>query len=210
MIWAIGDIHGMYDPLQRLLLEIRYFDQTGDPLQKIIFLGDYIDHGPSSKAVIDLVSRLDVETVLLMGDHEDMALRFLKGGASGLRFESSDWLGNGTADTYLSLCYDPANAHKAKRVRRLSSGEATDEERLVGDWARLPRRYERFLASLRYSHREVLSLGDGREIAFTFCHGLPSKDISLADQRAANWKEFSRGIMETAARLVPGWGEMAP
>ncbi|MDR0355331.1 MAG: metallophosphoesterase, partial [Deltaproteobacteria bacterium] len=74
MIWAIGDIHGMFDPLKRLLERIREFDKPEDPA-KVIFLGDYIDHGPSSKETLDLVMRLDLEKVCLAGNHEDMALR---------------------------------------------------------------------------------------------------------------------------------------
>ena len=49
MIWAIGDIHGMFDPLKRLLAEIRLMEESDDPLERVIFIGDYIDHGPSSK-----------------------------------------------------------------------------------------------------------------------------------------------------------------
>ena len=75
MIWIIGDIHGMFDPLKRLLSSIREFEEKqNDPVSKIIFLGDYIDHGQSSKEVIDLIQRLDYEKVCLAGSHEDLAL----------------------------------------------------------------------------------------------------------------------------------------
>ncbi len=50
--WVIGDIHGMHDPLKQLLIEIdknNYFLEEEEKADTIIFLGDYIDYGPSSK-----------------------------------------------------------------------------------------------------------------------------------------------------------------
>jgi serine/threonine protein phosphatase 1 len=116
MIWAIGDIHGMFDPLQRLLAEIRLCQSDEEPIEKIVFIGDYIDHGPSSKEVIDLIRRLDYETVLLMGNHEDMALRFIKQDLCYLKANGNTWLANGVADTYLSLCSGEKSLEKYRQM----------------------------------------------------------------------------------------------
>jgi serine/threonine protein phosphatase 1 len=78
MIWVIGDIHGMFDHLKGLITSIRYYEEPDDPVEKLIFIGDYIDYGPSSKEVIDFIIDLDYDKVLLMGDHEDFAVRFYK------------------------------------------------------------------------------------------------------------------------------------
>ncbi len=51
MVWVISDIHGMYDQLVMLLRKIDLNDQ-------VIFLGDYIDRGPDSKKVLDLLIAL--------------------------------------------------------------------------------------------------------------------------------------------------------
>jgi serine/threonine protein phosphatase 1 len=57
LIYAIGDIHGCYDKLQVLLAKIEaHVDMhgAGQPF-RVVFLGDYVDRGPQSRAVVDLV-----------------------------------------------------------------------------------------------------------------------------------------------------------
>ena len=75
---VIGDIHGCSDALSQLLAKIK-------PLAKddtVIFIGDYIDRGPDSKGVIDIVLQLRKEhnrVITLMGNHEFMLLGAIKG-----------------------------------------------------------------------------------------------------------------------------------
>ena len=47
-IYAIGDIHGMYDKLTALINIL-----TPKKEDLFVFIGDYIDRGPNSKEVID-------------------------------------------------------------------------------------------------------------------------------------------------------------
>lgn len=78
-IFAIGDIHGLFDRLLDLITKI--------PLEKddiLVFLGDYIDRGPDSKKVIDYLIKLREKrggdlTIFLKGNHEIMFLDFLDG-----------------------------------------------------------------------------------------------------------------------------------
>jgi serine/threonine protein phosphatase 1 len=75
---AIGDIHGMYDMLDRLLVEIDAFSirerEIGHP--KLVFLGDYVDRGPDSRRVVRRLRALQGEfAVCLRGNHEDMMWR---------------------------------------------------------------------------------------------------------------------------------------
>jgi Calcineurin-like phosphoesterase len=73
--FVIGDVHGCVDELDRLLDALA--PGTAD---RLIFLGDYIDRGPSSKGVIDRLLRLRREgpqCTFLKGNHEDMFLAFL-------------------------------------------------------------------------------------------------------------------------------------
>ena len=75
---AIGDIHGMYDMLDRLLVEIDAFSirerEIGHP--KLVFLGDYVDRGPDSRRVVRRLRALQGEfAVCLRGNHENMMLR---------------------------------------------------------------------------------------------------------------------------------------
>lgn len=72
---AIGDIHGEINHLNKLLDKLK--PQNDDTF---IFLGDYIDCGENSKAVINKLIELSKETncIFLRGNHEDMLLKILK------------------------------------------------------------------------------------------------------------------------------------
>jgi serine/threonine protein phosphatase 1 len=79
-IYAIGDIHGNLDALERLM------DQVNPDLKRdrVVFMGDYIDRGPHSKGVVDYILRLKDQAprenvICLKGNHEAMFLDFLQG-----------------------------------------------------------------------------------------------------------------------------------
>lgn len=74
-LFAIGDIHGCPDELTALLKAIDL-----DHRDTLIFVGDYVDRGPSAKDVIDVLIELKhhhSRGVFLKGNHEDMMLSFL-------------------------------------------------------------------------------------------------------------------------------------
>jgi serine/threonine protein phosphatase 1 len=68
---AIGDIHGCSAALRAVLTAIR--PATDDTL---ILLGDYVDRGPNSREVIEIVLELEKQCrlVSLIGNHELMLL----------------------------------------------------------------------------------------------------------------------------------------
>jgi len=71
-ILAIGDIHGMYNKLVKLLEIIKYNPKNDE----LFLLGDYIDRGPDSKKVVDLVIELvNNGAKAICGNHEDMLLK---------------------------------------------------------------------------------------------------------------------------------------
>ncbi len=77
-IFAVGDIHGCYDDMRRLLDKIP-IDFTRDTL---LFIGDYIDRGPNSYEVVEYLVQLKQQfpkTVFLKGNHEDMLQNYLEG-----------------------------------------------------------------------------------------------------------------------------------
>jgi serine/threonine protein phosphatase 1 len=79
-IYAIGDIHGRADLLDRLAREIA--DELARKPAKesvTVFVGDYVDRGYQSRQVIERLSASDFPTpiVTLRGNHEDAMLRFL-------------------------------------------------------------------------------------------------------------------------------------
>lgn len=72
--FAIGDVHGCAAELEALLDRLR--TKSSDT---VVFLGDYVDRGPSAKRVIDLILDLSkvCRVVALKGNHEAMFLDFL-------------------------------------------------------------------------------------------------------------------------------------
>src|SRR5262245_49393560 len=74
--YAIGDIHGCHDKLTGLVARC-HADAKG-AATKFVFLGDFIDRGPDSRAVvaylIDFQSRRPGQVICLCGNHEDLAL----------------------------------------------------------------------------------------------------------------------------------------
>jgi serine/threonine protein phosphatase 1 len=74
-LFAIGDIHGCPDELAAILKSIAL--ARGDT---VVFVGDYVDRGPSACDVLEQLVELQrgpAETVFLKGNHEDMMLSFL-------------------------------------------------------------------------------------------------------------------------------------
>ncbi len=68
--WVIPDVHGCLKTLRSLIDELIVL-RSDDTL---IFLGDVIDRGPSSKGVIDYIMELDesgIKTTVIRGNHED-------------------------------------------------------------------------------------------------------------------------------------------
>ncbi|MBT3238435.1 MAG: serine/threonine protein phosphatase [Rhodospirillaceae bacterium] len=82
-IYAIGDIHGRLDLLIRLLgLITDDADRRPGPDNVLVFLGDYIDRGPDSRGVLNVLSGPmpdGFSGIFLKGNHEDMVLQFLDG-----------------------------------------------------------------------------------------------------------------------------------
>jgi bis(5'-nucleosyl)-tetraphosphatase (symmetrical) len=85
--YVIGDVQGCYDQLLRLLEAIRY-DDARDTLW---FVGDLVNRGPQSLAVVRFVKRLGARAVTVLGNH-DLALLVV---AEGLkRQHASDTFGD--------------------------------------------------------------------------------------------------------------------
>ncbi|WP_245942282.1 metallophosphoesterase family protein [Sphingomonas gilva] len=89
-VYAIGDVHGRLDLLDRLLDAIANDDATRESTEvRLIFLGDLIDRGPQSREVIDRVLALkdnDIDVAVLRGNHEEVFQLVLDGDEEALRF----------------------------------------------------------------------------------------------------------------------------
>ncbi len=98
---AVGDVHGEYRLLRELVENRICFDPETD---RLVFLGDYIDRGLSSREVVEYLISFRREypgsIVLLTGNHEDMARKSL---LSMNLEDTSLWLANGGEATLESF-----------------------------------------------------------------------------------------------------------
>lgn len=81
MIDFIGDIHGYADKLEWLLCKLGYEKKQNTyrhSERKVVFVGDYIDRGPDSPGVVNIVRKMvDAgSAIALMGNHEYNAVLF--------------------------------------------------------------------------------------------------------------------------------------
>jgi serine/threonine protein phosphatase 1 len=105
--YVVGDIHGRLDLLEELLAAIER-DVRASPPEKalLVFLGDLIDRGPNSASVVELLRLYrypPLQTVFLLGNHEEVLLRILDGEAQLI----ADWRLFGGAETLMSYGVEP-------------------------------------------------------------------------------------------------------
>ena len=99
MTYIIGDVHGNFNTLKKLISKL--------PLNsEIIFVGDLIDRGLNSKEVVEFIRKNNYKCVF--GNHEEMMINY---GTSVIEtypkhhymnYYLSDWLYNGGKQTLIS------------------------------------------------------------------------------------------------------------
>ena len=186
-IYAIGDIHGRLDLLDELLAKIEA-DVNERPTARpiCVFLGDYIDRGPSSRETIDrlIEQRKRRECVFLKGNHEAIAIRCL---IDRSRFDQ--WMRLGGMETLHSY--------------KISADGVRNEKRIVALQAAfhhaLPRPHFRFLRDLQTS----FTAGD-----FFFVHAGVKPGVDLENQSESDllWirEEFLSSDVDFGKIVVHG------
>jgi serine/threonine protein phosphatase 1 len=160
-IYAVGDVHGRSDLLEALLAAIDA-DCKQRPIARVVtvFIGDYIDRGPDSRNVLDLLLRWQQghETIFLRGNHETFLPRFLSDPGS-----LDEWRQYGGLETLLSYGLQPSiNPDRHEQIR------------LAIEFADiLPKEHLDFLDSLELS----FSCGD-----FLFVHAGVRPGIPIHEQ----------------------------
>ncbi|MCF8475950.1 MAG: metallophosphoesterase [Pseudolabrys sp.] len=159
-IYAIGDIHGRLDLLERAIVAIGRDIAKHGANALTVTLGDYIDRGPASCGVLDrlTVNPFPTPYVALRGNHETLLQGFLADPTTG-----EHWRRLGGLETLHSygvpigdLMIGRNFAEAAKRLRDA-----------------LPDAQAAFLRSLKTSHQQ------GR---YFFCHAGVRPGVALADQ----------------------------
>jgi len=168
---AIGDIHGNADALTDVLDQV-ILDLTTEDV--VVFLGDYIDRGPSSKSCIDRIldfrSHSPAKVITLLGNHEEWLLRTLRDSSR------HSWLLGMEAFATIAS-YSPDAAIELRR-----SAEAAGTALLTADTT-LP--YEIFFSHVPQTHISFLkSLVPCHQTEDAICvHGGVDPDIADLDQQ---------------------------
>jgi serine/threonine protein phosphatase 1 len=168
-IYAIGDVHGRADLLERLRTAI-VEDAKWHPVPRkvVVYLGDYVDRGPDSRGVVDLLVREALpgfESVFLKGNHEDSLLQFLTD--PGI---TPAWMAYGGEATLYSYGVRPPDSRKVQDV--LGAQKAFIHA--------LPSAHLEFLAALKLVHIE----GDYAFVHAGFREGVP---IEFQDPQDMMW-----------------------
>lgn len=144
-VYAVGDIHGRLDLLLRLQGLIAADAGRARARRRVlVYIGDYIDRGPDSAGVLDLLLDRPLpgfQIVHLLGNHEDTLLQFPDDITVG-----PSWLTYGGMQTLASYFIEvsPGSWRDERELRRLQ-----DEVR-----RRVPRRHVEFMRGLPLSHVE--------------------------------------------------------
>lgn len=159
-IYAIGDIHGRLDLLERAIVAIgRDIDKRG-PAELTLTLGDYIDRGPSSSGVIErlLANPFPTPHVPLKGNHEQVLEQFLVDPRI-----LDEWRGGGALETLHSYGVPVADAMMGRNYDAASKALAEV----------LPAAHRDFIAGLKTSY-----VTD----RYFFCHAGVRPGIPFAEQ----------------------------
>lgn len=107
MKYCIGDIHGCYKTLKKLISKISKRDSSPE----FYFVGDYIDRGKNSKKVLDLL--IDLKSIgnlrgAIRGNHEQM---FLDAYKSNNKISETIWINNGAIHTIKSFKHNSTKSN---------------------------------------------------------------------------------------------------
>jgi serine/threonine protein phosphatase 1 len=164
-IYAIGDIHARLDLLDKLFARIDADLLLRPAVRPVfVFLGDYIDRGPSSRETVDrLIEHGDKhESVFLKGNHESIALKCLSD-----RSLFDQWLRLGGLETLSSYGLPPETLIDGRKIVELQSAFHSA----------LPQRHFRFFRGLQNS----FACGD-----FFFVHAGVKPGVDLSRQKESD------------------------
>ena len=167
-VYAIGDVHGRLDLLNRLIASIESDSASrGRADTLLIFLGDLVDRGPDSRGVVERALQLrngPLATRFLMGNHEEVFLRAVAGDLRALRL----LLRIGGRETVLSY------GVSAEEYRDLDFDDLASRLR-----ERVPASHVAFLSSFEQS----IEIGD-----YLFVHAGIRPGVTIGEQSPADMR----------------------
>lgn len=132
--YIIGDIHGRADLLE-LMLELidAHIGGTAAEDPMLVFVGDYIDHGPDSAVVLgrmrELQESFPSNVTCLMGSHERMMLDFLADPAT----RGPRWIRSGAVETLRSFGVPTADLESSPEFDAFPTAASSLRRRLPAE-----------------------------------------------------------------------------
>lgn len=212
IIFAIGDIHGYPDALRDMLRKIDQYIQH-NPAKKIeiVFLGDYVNRGPGSKEVLDILveqagKQDGIKRTFLKGNHEIgmramLGYNHLRGIGGAARF----FLDDGGLETLVSygvdvkllflprekpMAYQHLVKHTNRYVDRLLLKDMQQDFHL-----KIPQSHIAFLETLQNSYESG---------SYLFAHAGVDPRIPLNQQK----NEILTGVSEEAREFTKHTGKL--
>ncbi|MES2987777.1 MAG: metallophosphoesterase family protein [Pseudomonadota bacterium] len=181
-VYAVGDVHGRFDCLERLEARIARHEANAGAADEtlVIFLGDYIDRGPASREVVKHLSRgqfAGLSTRYLLGNHEDAMLGFLDDPASHV-----EWLNYGGMATLASYGVRAPGGMESANLAAMQQGLADA----------VPYAHLQFLRDLEL----WIELGD-----YLFVHAGIRPGLELKVQRRMDLLTIREPFLSTKAKL---------
>lgn len=136
--FVVGDVHGTLELLEHILEQIDHVIGTlelRDP--KLVFVGDYIDRGPSSAAVLkrlyELATEFPENVTCILGNHEQMMLDFIEAPEA----RHARWFRNGAPQTLASFGIEiPDEIEWAATANAIAMALRTQLGEPIEDWLR--------------------------------------------------------------------------
>src|SRR6056297_759206 len=171
MIVAIGDIHGCFDPIKALIRTIEGYRNEVEDIE-YIFIGDYIDRGPSTKEVLDFLIDLNAQKTFLMGNHEHMLLVYYKG-SKHYQSVGEAWLRKNNGGLLTLQDLDPTASVSQRQGFSAYSNIKYEHSPFV-----LERKYKVFFESLKFAQMRELDIS-GKRYKLLFSHSVPNNKIPI-------------------------------
>lgn len=174
-VYAIGDIHGRDDLLGRLIAMVDADSAARPPADvTLVLLGDLLDRGPESRAVVDRAIALSGERTVraIKGNHEEVFLKALNGDEESLELLLR-FGGDATLVSYGISGLDVVALDTGSLVWRLASA--------------VPRAHVDFLGAME----DRVAIGD-----YLFVHAGVRPGIALDRQKAADLRWIRNAFLD--------------
>ncbi|TKD51048.1 metallophosphoesterase family protein [Sphingomonas baiyangensis] len=180
-IYAIGDIHGRADLLDRLVAAIERDSAARGPARvRTIFLGDLVDRGPDSAGVVDRVMRrcaADPDSEWIAGNHEEVFALAMTGDREAMRF----FVRIGGRETIQSYGVSDAEFDRFDLTELIERAEQV-----------VPPEHVAFLAT----HRDMIEAGD-----YVFVHAGIRPGVPLDKQRREDLRWIRKDFLDHRGNL---------